>query len=505
MLVPQLDSKGRVAGSLEYDVLVPPFDRWRLIGEQFNLLTEEEGQSYVAWVNAKEPERAGYVCTLLQDAGGPVEGLPQGLEAFEVFSAWLDLWVKEVYTAWRRGSWEVAPGGLPEGLFHSGGAGEEDAALLSLAHDVAFLVVSFARSARPELHWALSRSPLGVRVGPNEPQPRQHLPTILPGAESTLAISGVAKMLSGALRLPLADPKVAPFLGTKPELRQHVLEREEKLRSSRRLLLAKLYRALVHGTALHEPGLVAGVLPDQVLPGPATDEPGHAGAKRPLSGLLGEPPGEVAGAIESYLQAGWFQSRAGMPAEVLARQLLGEWHRIAGVDILEGAKEGVLDHRLLVLDAERTWYDDIEAGVGPSAGVYADMVRALAERSDGVFKPDRLAEDWDSRPGEVVVHCRDGGRHLDLVVVDCGDCIAPAIVSEVNLALPAGGPRVWFVDNGGQSAIVTRATPEERDRLQSLRPVRLDEQAPPWWASVRQVASRGPDGPADRHRQLDGS
>ena len=46
------------------------------------------------------------------------------------------------------------------------------------------------------------------------------------------------------------------------------------------------------------------------------------------------------------------------------------------------------------------------------------------------------------------------------------------------LARTGSDYRFWFVDNGGQSAIITWASIKEKDTLEQLRPISLDDTHP---------------------------
>ena len=85
----------------------------------------------------------------------------------------------------------------------------------------------------------------------------------------------------------------------------------------------------------------------------------------------------------------------------------------------------------------------------------------------------------------MVVSFRLGTERNRLVLAERDDWINPFVVSGLNDLLPSAGPRFFFVDNGGQIAIVTRATEEERQALEEMRPVRLLSEPPDWWLSVR--------------------
>ena len=74
-----------------------------------------------------------------------------------------------------------------------------------------------------------------------------------------------------------------------------------------------------------------------------------------------------------------------------------------------------------------------------------------------------MKEDWKSQPGSVVVSFRLGNERHQLVLAEDDDWINPFVVTSLNNLLPNDGPSFFFVDNGGQMALVTRATERWRN------------------------------------------
>lgn len=190
------------------------------------------------------------------------------------------------------------------------------------------------------------------------------------------------------------------------------------------------------------------------------------------------PPSVVA-AVGAYRTAGWFERERDRSDADLAAALLATWRDVEGADLLDDPRS--LDPCLLILDSDRTLYDDIEADVAEGAGAYAELLQSLAGRSGGALSVTDVAEDWSSEPGVVLVSFSLNGSRQVVQLDDLGDLLDPAMITWVNAATDPSQPHFYFIDDGGQFFIVTRATGAERQRLQALRPVRLDERPPDWW------------------------
>ena len=200
-----------------------------------------------------------------------------------------------------------------------------------------------------------------------------------------------------------------------------------------------------------------------------------------------DPPAvpEVVTAARAFRAAGYFALSGELSDEDFARALVRTWEEYEGEDLTEETDE--IDWKLVVLDADRTVYDDTEADVGAGNNVYVSYLRRLSKCSGGAFKITNVKEDWKTQPGSVIVSLRlnDERRHLRLA--DCNDWIDPDVITGLNELLPSDGPRFFIVDTGGQSAIVTRATEAERQALDASTNARLLSEPPEWWLSVHGV------------------
>ena len=201
---------------------------------------------------------------------------------------------------------------------------------------------------------------------------------------------------------------------------------------------------------------------------------------------MGVPAG-VAEAVAAYRRAGWLSSLGATDAEAAARAvaaLTAEWGWPPAVG---------LDEALLLADRDRTWSDDVECDLAEGAGVYGEVVAGLCRLLGAPVDPGGVEEDWDNEAGGVILTVRALEPEPVLRVPVTAEVLHPAVVEEVNRVFGRRGlpARLWFVDTGGQRAVVTRATPEERDRLQAARPVRLDETPPSWWVQVAAPAAAG--------------
>ena len=116
----------------------------------------------------------------------------------------------------------------------------------------------------------------------------------------------------------------------------------------------------------------------------------------------------------------------------------------------------LIDHRLLELDSDRTLVTGIELDTSEGEDVYVRLLRQLGKIGGGSSKPLRVSEDWEALPGRVVVGFQHAGQHFDVVVKECRDYVDPFAITQLNDLL-GPGPKFWFIDNGGQEAIVTRA------------------------------------------------
>ena len=186
-----------------------------------------------------------------------------------------------------------------------------------------------------------------------------------------------------------------------------------------------------------------------------------------------------------YRQAGWFKQYKELSDEQLASTLNSLYKAEFARDLTEDNGEPI-DLRVIFLDKKKTWFDDIEADVCEGEDVYVEWLNTLADLTENVFLPENITEDWESE--EVIVSFTYKDKKYKIKLLDCMDYLDPMLIKGVNSVLGKQGidSRFWFVDNGGQSALVTWASMQEREALQASRPIRLDAKAPKWWLEVRE-------------------
>jgi hypothetical protein len=147
----------------------------------------------------------------------------------------------------------------------------------------------------------------------------------------------------------------------------------------------------------------------------------------------------------------------------LARAAQAAWRFYEGSDIPSAAAE--MYWRLLILDASRTWSDDVDAGVRPTDGIYEIVVREASRiRGKTLGRLWSAAEDWASRPGDLLLSFRLRRVKQRLLIPSPGptagaspvtaqaafdrlmrDLVAPALH---DLGFTGKGPR-WFAYRSG--------------------------------------------------------
>ncbi|HTT92194.1 MAG TPA: hypothetical protein VMF65_21755, partial [Acidimicrobiales bacterium] len=197
----------------------------------------------------------------------------------------------------------------------------------------------------------------------------------------------------------------------------------------------------------------------------------------------GPPPySQVIEAVAAFRRAGWFQREKDRSDADLAMALNASCLAFWGWGLDERlARADDLDQRLICLDGERTIFLDSDAGVRPGYMAYRAVLNVLAKLSGGAYVVSRVKEDWDSDPDRVNVSFLLNGTQCSFSLLDMGRFLDPALVPELNRLLPVSGPHYWFVDNGGSTCPITRATDQERRTLEGVRPVVLSPEPPTWW------------------------
>ena len=436
---------------------------------------EATARSLVDWLRGREPTRASYVVGVLGSLGAPVTSLPGDPTSLEDLSLWFCEWLpyafrkdkpplpwpvaKEAIEARlaNRPAPRIVPleGDWPTALGYQRSSGltysAEDFVTYSMAYDLAMLVVSCARRARPDLEWLPCPKPPGLRLRPTERWRWDPIFNPLePGWSPTMRALGF-----------VVSPKSRP---------------EDRARND-------LYRIYERQVGTH-PTWVG--LPDSP-PEPLPVDNYFADLTRLADAASDSPPPspQVLEAVAAFRRAGWFQREKNRSDADLAMVLNAACVAFWGWGLDERlAKADDLDERLICLDGARTIFLDSDAGVRPGYMAYRAVLSVLAELSGGAYVVSRVEEDWDSDPARVTVSFWLNGTKCSFSLLDMGRFLNPAFVTELNGLLPASGPRYWFVDNGGSTCPITRATDQERRALEAVRPVVLLPEAPTWWRDV---------------------
>jgi hypothetical protein len=184
--------------------------------------------------------------------------------------------------------------------------------------------------------------------------------------------------------------------------------------------------------------------------------------------------------VMAYREAGFFSEYAALNDDDLVASLAALWFASEGEPIPIVNARGAL----LELDRSRTIADDAEADVHESNGVYVQLLRDLMAISGGSLKVEDIEEDWTTDPKRVLLRFSMGRVPQQIILRDFGDFIDPGMVVQLNAMLDSGGPQFYFFDEGGQRAVIVRATPSERTTLESLTGIQLLEQPPGWWSEL---------------------
>jgi HEAT repeats len=444
------------AAVLEYPLIMFPWEPWAS-----GLETQSLARAYACWLNEAAPGRLAVIGPLLAQAGAPVAGLREDPAAL----AGLGRWVQRLFPVlaaapieqgflrddpwYRLGRAFRVPGPRSQGYSRY-----LDALVGSVAHDLAFIIADCARAVSPELAW--------------QPDFDTVYQSFVVGIDPGPPLSDLVGQIAEFLVQSAARPRGA---------------RGHDLRDWYALTLLRGYQRAAHATATADAG--------QVFPD-VTSVRGYPrrGISRPARS---DPaaPAELVAAVGVLRAAGWFEA-VKLSGPGLARAARAAWRRYEGMDI--ASAPGEMYWRLLVLDASRTWSDDVDAGVQPKDGIYEHLVGEVSHiRGKALGWLRDAEEDWASRPGDLVLSFRSRrGRHR-LVIPSPGRYLSAALFTGLNELAQADDPRLWFIDQGPPIAIVTRATAAERAALQGATGLRLDPDPPSWWTSLAPLPGRQPD------------
>jgi len=433
---------------------------------------DDEDRAWVLadWLRQSERSRSQYITDVLCSMGAPLVSLNNEPEDLRALSRWVAQWipyvlrkqrltVRSLSTSEARNgpSLQVVPleGDWVKALSYRTRSGFSyspgDFVKHSLVCDLAMLVVSFARKARPDLEWMPHPKPRGLRLrrtetwrwdpifNPAEPwwSPTMRVSWFVAAAMGVRKREVEPNLYSIYKRQVVAEPKGnAP-----PDPLPEALPTDSYFTDLVRL----------------------------IEPGP--DEP--------------DPSMAVVEAVTAFQRAGWFQAEKQRSVTSLAAALTATYRMMWGWEVDERLRQiDEIDKRLIILDGKRTIFLDSDAGVTPGYMVYRAVLSVLAKLSGGAYVILRSKEDWEASPGHVEVSFLLNGDRHSFSLLDTGRWLNPAVVTELNGLLPAQGPRYWFIDTGGQMGAITRATKDERQVLEALRPISLSAEPPDWWQEL---------------------
>ncbi len=472
VLVPRIGDRDVVEPrAVDYPLIGFAWEPWTLTS--LKALTWARASAWADWLNDAEAGRLAVITSVLGRAGAPVGMVRERPDDLVALGAWVQRWFGAVAEPFLgsgvRGDPDERPGFFqdqpevrlggawaPHGPWHAGYSRSGDTLLHSLAVDLAFLVTDCARAARPGLRWQAAYD--------------EHF------QDSFLT----------------PDPEPPPFA-----LLRHVREflvqsvarprgsRGQELRQWRSRALSRCYQRAAEGAALSP----------EYLAFPGSNEYREGGRyplARPDRG--DPPPADLVAAVAAFRQAGWFETSKLTTAD-LAGAAQATWRAFEREDIPPAAAE--MNWRLLLLDAGRTWSEDVDADVRPQDNLHEQTLFAIGEIGGKGFGGFIDAEeDWASAPGDVELEFRWRRRKHRLRLPDPGRYLSPALITGLNDLLPPDQQRLWFFDHGPPIAIVTRATAAERDALRQLTGIRLDPDPPAWWTRLAPSPTPRQPGPA---------
>ena len=447
VLVPRICSEDEAdSGAVQYPLNHFPSGPWVPGGR-----SDQDAEFFAWWLNEIESVRLAVIRQVLRAAGAPIGETSLGREDLTVLGDWIMRWfailatpmVQQRFLRDTRGS-RLSLVVVVPGRSQDGGA-----LLYSLAYDLAFLVADAARVSRPGLRWQ----------GVFDSARRALIVTVVKG--------------SWPFDLPT---EIRNFLVQSVAWPRGVKGRE--LRTWYGDFLGRCYDWAVTGVRPPEVYEVfpdvyrsRGVEPRYTLRRPRRSDP--------------PPPAVLTAALAAFRTAGWF-AKSRLSTDDLARAAVQAWRDFEREELPLTPEE--MNWRLLVLDNDRTWSEDVDAGVRPGDGIHEETLvavwRIVGDRLGGLGDPE---EDWSGRPGDVLLTFSPRGRPRRLLLPSPGPYLSPALFTGLNALLPDDGPRLWFASNERPIGIVTRATLTERASLQELTGLRLDPDPPAWWTALAPV------------------
>jgi hypothetical protein len=185
--------------------------------------------------------------------------------------------------------------------------------------------------------------------------------------------------------------------------------------------------------------------------------------------------------VSQYRAASWFAGEGGSDQEIAERARTAWWAEWESEVDTDGTDDGIF---ISTADPERAIWFDPEADTCEENHTYTEVLGQLVSLTGGELSVSNIAEDWQREPGHVFVSCRVNGIVNELEFRENDDWVDPAVISQLNAAIPEGGRRFFVFDGGGQAFCITWASRAEAEQLAGHGHAVLLDRAPDAWEGV---------------------
>lgn len=177
--------------------------------------------------------------------------------------------------------------------------------------------------------------------------------------------------------------------------------------------------------------------------------------------------GSIKDRVAALRKIGFFADRKGDSDATVAADVQSDIESASGSTADAGDR--MLDLMVAATDANRVWWNDLEADVGPDNAVYEETLDEWAAISKGAFAPTGIKETWGADTGPVSVSYMLDGAKQTLAPAYLEDWIDPGILATINEQIAASGRRFELYRGFDQTAYVLALTPKERTALEHDR------------------------------------
>ena len=176
-------------------------------------------------------------------------------------------------------------------------------------------------------------------------------------------------------------------------------------------------------------------------------------------------PGQsVAQRAVALREIGLFSDRAALSDATLGseveRGVAERWEGAIGPD------DPLIELAVAEQDANRVWWQDLEADVLDGNDVYEWTLGGWSAISAGTFMPENVVESWASETGPVTVAFELAGEPHVLTPAYLEDWIDPTILTSINALIAPAGRQFALFQAFDQTAFVMALTDTERTALE---------------------------------------